>query len=83
MGDKKIGEIVHYFSGINVGIIKLTDSLEVGEKIRVVGGEDTDFTQEITSMEVEHEKIEKAKKGQEVGIKLEGKVREGYEVYKA
>jgi len=65
-----------------VGIIKLTSPLEAGEKIRVVGGEDTDFTQKVASMEVEHEKIKKAKKGQEVGIKLKEKVREGYEVYK-
>ncbi len=33
-------------------------------------------------MQVEHEKIEKAKKGNEVGLKVKKKVREGYKVYK-
>jgi len=33
-------------------------------------------------VEVEHEKIDKAKKGDEVGMKVSGKVRDGYRVYK-
>jgi len=33
-------------------------------------------------MEIDHEKIEKAKKGQSVGIKTKEKTREGYKVYK-
>ncbi len=82
MENKKIGEIIHYFGDIKVAIIRLSDNLKVGEKIRVAGGENTDFTQEVKSIEVEHEKIEKAKKGQEVGVKLNKKAREGYEVYK-
>jgi len=79
---KKIGEVIHYFGDIEVAIIKLSKSLEVGDEIRVVGGEDTDFTQKVKSMEIDHDKIEKAKKGQEVGTKVKEKVREGYEVYK-
>jgi len=79
---KKIGEVIHYFGEIEVAIIKLSGSLKVGDEIRVVGGEDTDFTQKVKSMEIDYEEIEKAKKGQEVGTKVEEKVREGYEVYK-
>lgn len=79
---KLIGKIVHYFSKINVAVIELSDTLSVGETIRIVGGEDTDFTQTVESMEVEHEKIEKAKKGDSVGLKIKEKVREGYKVYK-
>jgi len=79
---KLIGKVVHYFSKIEVAVIELTGPLSVGDTIRVVGGEDTDFTQAIESMEAEHEKIEKAKKGDSIGVKVKEKVREGYKVYK-
>ncbi len=79
---KKIGKVVHYFNDIGVAILKLSGSLAVGEKIRVVGGEDTDFTEQVKSMEFNHKKIKRAKKGQEVGVKVSKRAREGYIVYK-
>ncbi len=82
MKPKIIGEVVHYFPKPKVAVIKLKSSLAVGDEIRIEGGKDTDFTQEVKSMEVDHEKIKKAKKGQEVGLKVKEKVREGYKVYK-
>ncbi len=79
---KLIGKVTHYFSKIGVAVIELSDVLSVGDTIRIVGGEETDFEQTIDSMEIEHEKIEKAKKGDAIGIKVKEKVREGYKVYK-
>ncbi|MBM3251040.1 MAG: hypothetical protein FJZ07_02290 [Candidatus Nealsonbacteria bacterium] len=79
---KLIGRVVHYFSNIGVAVIELLFPLSIGEKIRIIGGQDTDFNQTIKSMEVEHKKIKKAKKGDEVGVKIEERVREGYKVYK-
>ena len=55
--------------------------LKVGDEIRVVGGE-TDFNQVVESMEVDHKKVKEAKKGDEVGMKVGQKVREGYRAYK-
>ena len=78
---KLIGKIVHYFGNIKVAVIKLTAPLKAGETIRIAGGETTDFEQKVKSMQVEHEEIEKAKKGDEVGLKVDEKVREGYKVY--
>ena len=78
---KLIGKITHYFGNIGVAVIELSDTLKVGDNIRIVGGE-TDFTQIIDSMEVEHKKVEEAKKGDSVGLKVGQKVREGYKVYK-
>tara|TARA_Y100000310_G_C20636106_1_gene791234 strand:- start:979 stop:1245 length:267 start_codon:yes stop_codon:yes gene_type:complete len=80
--EKLIGVIDHYFSNIKVGVIKLSAPLAEGDKIHVVGGENTDFTQTVKSMQEEHKKIKKAKKGQSVGMKIKDKVREGYKVYK-
>lgn len=79
---KLIGKVTHYFSKIGVAVIELLDTLKTGDVIRIVGGEETDFTQTVGSMEIEHEKVEEAKKGDSVGLKVEQKVREGYKVYK-
>ncbi|MEK7173219.1 MAG: hypothetical protein AAB740_04590 [Patescibacteria group bacterium] len=76
------GEVVHYFDQIKVAVIKLKAPLAVGDGIRLAGGQDTDFKQKVQSMEVEHKKISKAKKGQEVGMKVKEKVRDGYKVFK-
>jgi translation elongation factor EF-Tu-like GTPase len=78
---KLIGKITHYFGKIGVAVIKLKDTLKVGDTIRIVGGE-IDFNQTVESMEIEHQKINEAKAGQSVGLKVAQKVREGYKVYK-
>jgi putative protease len=78
---KLIGKVIHYFDHIQVAVVALTAPLKVGDAIRIVGG-DVDFEQAVDSMEVEHEKIDKAKKGDEVGMKVSEKVRDGYRVYK-
>ena len=79
---KPVGRISHYFKHIEIAVIELSGVLRVGDVIRIVGGEDTDFTQTIKAMEVEHKKVEEAQKGESVGLKLKGKVREGYLVYR-
>lgn len=79
---KLIGEVEHYFSKIGVAVINLTAPLSVGDTIRVAGGAETDFEQSVDSMEADHVKVEKAKKGDSVGLKVKEKVREGYQVYK-
>jgi len=78
---KLIGKITHYFGNIGVAVLELTDTLKVGDTIRIVGGQ-TDFTQTVGSMEIEHKKVKVAKAGDSVGLKVEQKIREGYKVYK-
>ena len=80
--EKPIGQIVHYFDHIKVAVIKLNSSLVLGDSIRIAGGKDTDFEQKVDSMEFDHKPLKKAKKGQEVGMKIKEKAREGYKVYK-
>ena len=79
--EKLIGKVTHYFNHIKVAVIKISGTLKVGDKIRIVGGE-VDFNQKIKSMEADHKKIIQAKKGKSIGLKVEEKVREGYKVYK-
>jgi putative protease len=80
MEEKKIGVITHYFGNISVGIIKLDAPLKVGDTIHIKGAHD-DITQSVDSMQIEHESVESAKKGDEVGIKVIEKVHPHDEVY--
>ena len=80
--EKIVGKIIHYFNHLKVGIIKVSNPVEIGDLIRVIGGE-ADFKQKIVSMEIDHKKIKLAKKGDIIGLKLKEKAREGYKVYKA
>ena len=79
--DKEIGKVIHYFDKAMVAVVRLTDGLKTGETVKFVHGEN-EFTQTIDSMEVEHEKIQSAKKGDEVAVKVEQKAKEGTGVYK-
>ena len=78
---KLIGKVTHYFSKIGVAVIELSDTLKLGDTIRILGGE-TDFEQVVESMEIERKKVQEAKAGESVGLKVSQKVREGYKVYK-
>ena len=78
--EKKIGEITHYFAHIPAGIIKLKGALKKGATIHVKGAT-TDFTQTVSSLQVDHKDIESGKKGDEVGLEVKDRVREGDEVF--
>ena len=81
MISKQIGTVSNYFDHVKVAAIKLTAPLKIGDIVEFKGGE-VDFEQKISSMQIQHEKVEKAKKGDEIGIKVKGKVRKGYKVVK-
>jgi putative protease len=79
--EKLIGQITHYFDHIGVAVIKLSGGEpKVGATIHLVG-HGADFTQVVDSMQVEHQSIEVAKKGDDVGMKVSAKVKPGTEVY--
>ena len=80
MEEKEIGVITHYFGKVSVGIIQLKGVLEVGNTIHIRGTHD-DFTQVIESMQIEHETVDKAKKGDMVGIKVSQRVHPNDKVY--
>ncbi len=78
---KKIGVVTHYYPKISVAVVALTDSLVIGDEIHIKGAT-TDFTQSIMSMQIEHEAIQSARKGQKIGLKVVDHVREGDELFK-
>lgn len=78
---KIIGKITHYFPKVRAAVIKLEAPLSVGDSIRIKG-HTTDFKQAITSMQIDRVPISQAKKGQEIGLLVDSRVRQHDEVYK-
>jgi len=79
--EKQIGRVTHYYNKIGVAVIKLTNgSLKVGQTIHIQG-HSSDFVQEVSSMQIEHQEIQEAKNGEEFGLKVDQPVREGDLVY--
>jgi putative protease len=76
---KKVGQVTHFYDKISVAIVKLSSTLKVGDTIHFQGNA-TDFTQAVDSMQYDHQDLPAAKKGQEVGIKVSEKVRDGDQV---
>jgi translation elongation factor EF-Tu-like GTPase len=78
---KLVGTISHYYSRIMVAGVAVSDRLAVGDRVFIVG-HTTAFEQDVTSMELDHQKIDVAESGQEVGIRVIDRVRRGDQVYK-
>ncbi len=82
MTETKIGKVTHFFGKISVAIVELTDdSLAVGDTVHIKG-HTTDLTQKVESMQIEHQNIPKAEKGQTIGLKVSAHVHENDIVYK-
>jgi len=75
------GKVTHYYKAIGVAAVEVTDFLEVGNTIHIKG-HTTDFEQKIESMQIEHKSVERAEKGQLVGLKVKDYVREHDLVYR-
>jgi translation initiation factor IF-2 len=80
--EEKVGFVEHYFDRISVAAIKLTDGgLAVGDKIHIKG-HTTDLEEIVNSIQIEHDSVQKADKGADIGVKISQKVRESDEVFK-
>jgi len=78
---QEVGRVSHFFGKINVAIVEVKDTVSVGDQI-FIKGPTTDIEQTVDSMEIEHEKVQQAKAGQSIGMKVNARVRENDIVYK-
>jgi len=78
---KEIGKVIHFYDKISVAVIELNNTLKIGDKISIEGN-DVSFEQTVDSMQIEHESIEKAKKGDSVGLKTAQPCKENNKVFK-
>lgn len=77
----EVGRITHFYTKIGVAVVELSGPLQVGDTIHI-RGHTTDLTQNVESMQMEHQNIQRAEKGQGIGLKINGQVKEKDIVYK-
>ena len=79
--EKEIGVVTHYYDKAGVAVIELVGALKAGEMITMRRG-DTQFSQEVSSMQIEHKQVDTAKRGTAIGLKVDQEVRPGTKVYR-
>jgi len=81
-GEDLIGRIVHYFPKVRAGVFKVAKgNINLGDRLHFKG-HTTDFKQLITSMQINRVPIKQAKKGDEIGLLVDSRVRRRDLVYK-
>lgn len=76
---KIVGTVTHYYDKLGVGIVKLKSALKVGDTVKF-SGHKTNVEQMVNEMQLMHKIVTAGKKGQEVGLKVAEKVRDGDKV---
>lgn len=82
MPDEQVAVIVKFFAKPSVAALEVTNgTIKKGDILRYKG-HTTDFTEEISSMEIDNQIVEEVKVGDLVGVKVKERVRENDKVYK-
>ena len=82
MKEQEIGYVSKYFGQIKVAAIEITaGKLSVGETIHIKG-HTTDMNVDVGSIQIEHESVDSANKGDSIGLKVSGKARRKNKVLK-
>lgn len=81
--DKPIGKVVHYYDKLGVSIVELqSGEVKLGDEIKFKKGE-SEFTQKVSSLQVEHKNVESVKKGDSFGLQVDSPTKPGTLVYMA
>jgi putative protease len=82
MSERLIGAVTHYFNGPSVAVVHVTEGeLHQGDRIHILG-HTSDFVEDVTSMEVEHQKVQTAGVGDDVAVRVIERARVHDQVYK-
>ena len=82
MKEKEIGFVSNFFGKISVAAIEVTGGkISVGDTLHFKGAT-SDFFEKIKSMQIDHESVPNAKKGNSIGIKISDKARKLDKVYR-
>ena len=82
MPEEQIAVIVKFFAKPSVAALEVTNgTIKKGDILRYKG-HTTDFTEEISTMEIDNQVVDEVKVGDLVGVKVKERVRENDKVYK-
>ena len=76
-----VGLVTHYFPHVQAAVIKMKKPLAKGDTVKIKG-HTSDLTQIVSSMQIDRVEIYSAKKGDEIGLQVSSRVRQGDKVYK-
>ena len=78
-----LGKVTHYYDKLGVAIVDVQKQpMKVGDTVKITG-HDKEFTQEITSLQVEHDQVSAAQPGETVGLKVDQPVKPGDKLFLA
>lgn len=79
---EEVGVVIGYFVHVGAAVVEITrGELKVGDMIWVKG-HTTDLKQTVDSIQVDHQAVTEAKRGQQVGLKVQDRVRRHDRVYR-
>jgi translation initiation factor IF-2 len=82
MSEIEVGVVVKFFAKPSVAAIEVrSGSIKNGDMLRFKG-HTTDFSEKVSSMEIDNNAVEEAPAGSLIGIKVKERVRENDKVYK-
>ena len=82
MTETKCGTVTHYYNHLHVAGVTITDGeLHKGDTIHIKG-HTSDFEQKVESMEIDHEAVDVAKPGDQIGLTVIEHAREHDTVFK-
>ena len=82
MPEEQVAVIVKFFAKPSVAALEVTNgTIKVGDVLKYQG-HTTDFTEEVTSLQIDNQAVEEAKVGDLVGVRVKERVRENDKVYK-
>ena len=76
-----VGKVIHYYDRIGVGIVELKGTLSAGDTVTIKRG-DHAFSQAVSSMQINHQPVAKAGKGDVIGLKVKKPTKDGAIVLK-
>ena len=77
----RVGTVSHYFNHLGVAVLVLNKNIRIGDHIHFLG-HTTEFDQLVSSLEINHHRIQVACPGMEVAIRVAEPVRKGDMVFR-
>ena len=75
-------EVTHYFPHVDAAVLKIkTGEIRIGDEL-LFKGHTTDFKQKVVSMQIDHQPVMVARKGDDFGVEVKSRVRAGDLVFK-
>lgn len=81
MSGTRVGTVTHFFDHLNVAVLQLSQTIRIGDTLHFLGHA-TDFKQDVSSLQIEHNPVNEGKPGEDVALKVTQRVRPNDAVFK-